>query len=38
MPMAELQLKAGEMREGLHRAISRMPSHAEFIEGSCKAT
>ena len=37
MPMAELQTKAGELRDSLHRAVARMPSHAEFIEKSCKA-
>ena len=37
LPIAELQTKAAELREGLHRAIARMPSHAEFIEKNCKA-
>ena len=32
MPLAELQTKTGELRETLHRAIARMPGHAEFIE------
>jgi tryptophan 7-halogenase len=35
--LAELQMKAGELRETLHRAIARMPGHAEFIAGNCKA-
>ena len=26
-----------ELRDNLHRAISRMPTHAQFIENSCKA-
>ena len=33
----ELQTKAIEFREGMHRAIARMPSHAQFIENNCKA-
>ena len=32
LPIADLQSKATEMRDSLHRAIARMPSHAEFIE------
>ena len=38
IPMAMLQKKATDMRDGLHRAIARMPSHAEFIEKNCKAS
>lgn len=37
LPIAELQSKAAELRETMHRAIARMPTHAEFIENSCKA-
>jgi tryptophan halogenase len=37
LPIAVLQKKATDMRDGLHRAIARMPSHAEFIEMNCKA-
>jgi tryptophan halogenase len=37
MPLAELQTKAMELREGMHRAIARMPSHAQFIANNCKA-
>jgi tryptophan 7-halogenase len=37
LPLAELQAKASELREGLQRAIARMPTHAEFIANSCKA-
>jgi tryptophan halogenase len=36
-PLAELQAKATELRDNLHRAVARMPTHAEFIENSCKA-
>jgi tryptophan halogenase len=36
-PIADLQKKAAELRDGLHRAIARMPSHAQFIEANCKA-
>ena len=38
IPMAMLQKKATDLRDGLHRAIARMPSHAEFIEKNCKAS
>jgi tryptophan halogenase len=37
MSLAELQTKAGELREILHSAIARMPTHAQFIEKNCKA-
>jgi tryptophan halogenase len=37
LPIAYLQKKAAEMRDGLHRAIARMPTHAQFIENNCKA-
>jgi tryptophan halogenase len=37
LPIAELQTKATELRDGLQRAIARMPTHAQFIENSCKA-
>ena len=37
LPIAELQAKATELRDNLHRAIARMPSHAEFIDNNCKA-
>ena len=36
-PIAELQTRATELRDGMHRAIARMPTHAEFIANSCKA-
>jgi tryptophan halogenase len=36
-PIAELKMKASEFREGLHRAVARMPSHAQFIDNNCKA-
>jgi tryptophan halogenase len=36
-PLAELQARAMELRENLHRAIARMPTHAQFIEHNCKA-
>ena len=37
LPIAELQAKASELRDNLHRAIARMPRHAEFIDNNCKA-
>jgi len=37
LPIGELLMKATDMRERLHRAIARMPSHAEFIEKNCRA-
>ncbi|HET9863821.1 MAG TPA: tryptophan halogenase family protein [Steroidobacteraceae bacterium] len=37
LPLAELQARATTLRDSLHRAIARMPTHAEFIERSCKA-
>jgi tryptophan halogenase len=36
-PIAELQKRATDMRESLHRAIARMPTHAQFVESNCKA-
>jgi tryptophan halogenase len=38
VPIADLQRKATELRDNLHRAIARMPTHAEFIEKNCKAS
>jgi tryptophan halogenase len=37
LPLAELQARATELRDSLHRAIARMPTHAQFIESNCKA-
>ncbi len=37
LPLAELQAKATELRDNLHRAIGRMPGHSQFIESNCKA-
>jgi tryptophan halogenase len=37
LPIAELQMKASELRDSMHRAIARMPKHAEFIDSNCKA-
>jgi tryptophan halogenase len=37
MPLAELQQKAEGLRSRLHEAISRMPTHQQFIEGNCKS-
>jgi tryptophan halogenase len=37
LPLPELESKARELREGLHRAIARMPTHAQFIEHNCRA-
>jgi tryptophan halogenase len=37
IPLADLQMKASEMRANLHRAIARLPTHADFIEKNCKA-
>ena len=37
LPLAELQMKTTEFHDGLHRAIARMPTHAQFIDNSCKA-
>ena len=37
LEITELQTRATELREGMHRAIARMPTHAQFIENSCKA-
>jgi tryptophan 7-halogenase len=37
LPIAELQAKASQLRDSLHRGIARMPSHAEFIEKNCRA-
>jgi tryptophan halogenase len=36
-PIAELQTKTAEFRGGLHRAVARMPSHAQFVDKNCKA-
>jgi tryptophan halogenase len=38
MPIDELEKKAREFRDSMHRAIGRMPTHAEFIEKSCRAS
>lgn len=37
MPLEELQAKAKGLRNKLHAAIERMPSHQQFIENNCKA-
>ena len=37
IPMQELQGNSVALRDKLHRAIARMPTHAQFIENSCKA-
>ena len=37
LPLPELQKRADELRGAMHRAIARMPAHAEFIEKNCKA-
>ncbi|HEV8330011.1 MAG TPA: tryptophan halogenase family protein [Steroidobacteraceae bacterium] len=37
MPLAEVQEQAERLRNRLHEAISRMPTHAQFIENNCKA-
>jgi tryptophan halogenase len=37
LPIAELQVKASKLRDTLHRAIARMPAHADFIDRNCKA-
>jgi tryptophan 7-halogenase len=37
LPIGELQTKAADLRQRMHGAIARMPSHAEFIERNCKA-
>jgi hypothetical protein len=35
--MTELLSNSVALREKLHGAIARMPTHAQFIENSCKA-
>ena len=37
LPLSELQSNSTALREKLHNAIARMPTHAAFIENSCKA-
>lgn len=37
VPLAELQQKADALRNQLHAAVARMPSHRQFIESNCKA-
>jgi tryptophan halogenase len=37
MPLEEVQQQAERLRTRLHEAISRMPTHAQFIENNCKA-
>lgn len=37
MPLAELQQKVEGLRSKLHEAITRMPTHQQFIEGNCKS-
>jgi tryptophan 7-halogenase len=37
LPLGELQGKATQLRESLHRAIARMPTHADFIDKNCRA-
>ncbi|MBL8271915.1 tryptophan halogenase family protein [Steroidobacter sp.] len=37
MPLAELEQRAAGLRHKLHEAITRMPSHLQFIESNCKA-
>ena len=37
LPMSELQSNSLALREKLHTAIARMPTHADFIANSCKA-
>jgi tryptophan 7-halogenase len=37
MPLEEVQQQAERLRIRLHEAISRMPTHAQFIENNCKA-
>jgi tryptophan halogenase len=37
LPLPELEAKALELRTNLHRAIARLPTQEQFIEGNCKA-
>lgn len=37
MPLAELEQRAAGLRSKLHEAITRMPSHQQFIDSNCKA-
>jgi tryptophan halogenase len=37
MPLADLERQAEGLRQRLHQAIARMPTHVEFIEHNCKA-
>ena len=37
LPISELLGNSNALREKLHGAIARMPTHAQFIENSCKA-
>jgi tryptophan halogenase len=37
LPLPELQARATQLRDNLHRAIARMPTHAEFIANNCRA-
>jgi len=37
LPLPELQAQADSLRARLHQAVARMPSHAQFIDKTCKA-
>ena len=37
LPLAELLGNSTALREKMHAAIARMPTHAQFIDNSCKA-
>jgi tryptophan halogenase len=37
LPLENLAKKATDLRDSMHRAIARMPTHVEFIEQNCKA-
>jgi tryptophan halogenase len=37
MPLTELQKQVEGLRDKLHQAVGKMPTHAAFIEQNCKA-
>lgn len=37
LPLDEAQTRLADLREAMHGAIARMPTHAQFIELNCKA-